>query len=82
MSSGVGSGGPGCIRWYFEVCRWKAVVSHIPQFPVKVSGFREPYAPFLKERRIRCVVQCNLQEIRGISRKTSEIWGTPIFVAG
>jgi hypothetical protein len=53
-----------------------------PRFPVKVSGFREPYAPFLKERRTRCLVQCHVQEIRGISRKTSEIWGTPGFVTG
>jgi hypothetical protein len=39
------------------------------------------HAPFLKERRTRCLVQCNVQEIRGISRKTSEMWGTLSFVA-
>jgi hypothetical protein len=53
-----------------------------PRFPVNVSGFREPYAPFLKERRTRCLVQCIVQEIRGISQKTSEIWGTQDFLAG
>src|SRR6202041_2589911 len=53
-----------------------------PRFPVKASGFRETHAPFLKERRTRCLVQCNVQEIRGISQKTSEIWGTRGFVVG
>jgi len=53
-----------------------------PRFPVKVGGFRELYAPFLKERRTRGLVQRNFQEIRGISRKTSEILGTLGFVAG
>ena len=85
-----------------------------PRFPVKLSGFRAPHAPFLKERRKRGPVQCSVQEIRGISlvfremwdtanlevrchrssefpgraaashisRKTSEMWGTQLFVVG
>ena len=47
---------------------------------MKISGFHEPYAPFLTERRTRCLVQFYVQEIRGISQKTSEMWGTLSFV--
>jgi hypothetical protein len=47
-----------------------------PRFPVKLSGFRAPYAPFLNERRTRGPVQCSVQEIRGISLVFREIWDT------
>jgi hypothetical protein len=47
-----------------------------PRFPVKVGGSREPYAPFLKERRIRCLVQCSVQEIRA-SREERARYGVP-----
>jgi hypothetical protein len=50
-----------------------------PRFPVKVTGFRELYAPFLKERRTRCLVQCRVQEIRGISLVFREMWDTTAF---
>jgi hypothetical protein len=35
-----------------------------------------------EERHTRYIVQSNEQEIRGISRKTSEIWGTLDSVTG
>jgi hypothetical protein len=47
-----------------------------PRFPEKFSGFREPHAPFLKERRTRYLAQCCVQEIRGISLVFREMWDT------
>jgi hypothetical protein len=47
-----------------------------PRFPVKLTGFRAPYAPFLKERRTRGRVQRRVQEIRGISLVFREMWDT------
>jgi hypothetical protein len=47
-----------------------------PRFPEKFSGSREPHAPFLNERRTRCLVQCRVQEIRGISLVFREMWDT------
>ena len=47
-----------------------------PRFPVKLLGFRAPYAPFLKERRTRGRVQRSVQEIRGISLVFREMWDT------
>jgi hypothetical protein len=45
-----------------------------PRFPVGCRGFREPHAPFLKERRTRGFVQGCVQEIRGISLVFREMW--------
>jgi hypothetical protein len=50
-----------------------------PRFPEKTSGFREPHAPFLKERRTRSPVQGRVQEIRGISLVLREMWDTTAF---
>jgi hypothetical protein len=47
-----------------------------PRFPVRLSGFAELHAPFLKERRTRGLVRCNVQEIRGISLVFCEMWDT------
>jgi hypothetical protein len=41
---------------------------------VRLSGFRELHAPFLKERRTRGHVQGSVQEIRGISLVFREMW--------
>jgi hypothetical protein len=49
-------------------------VPHIPDFLRSLVGSREPHAPFLKERRTRCLVRCRVQEIRGISVVFREIW--------
>jgi len=47
-----------------------------PRFPVRLSGFDELYAPFLKERRTRGLVRCSVHEIRGISLVFREMWDT------
>jgi hypothetical protein len=57
----------------------KAWGAPYPRFPVRFSGFRKPHAPFLKERRTRCLVQCHVQEIRGISLVFREMWDTTAF---
>jgi hypothetical protein len=46
---------------------------------VKLIGFRELHAPFLKERRTRCHVQGRVQEIRGISLVFREMWDTTVL---
>jgi hypothetical protein len=47
-----------------------------PRFPVEFRGFPELYAPFLKERRTRGPFQSCVQEIRGISLVSREMWDT------
>jgi hypothetical protein len=41
---------------------------------VKLNGFLALHAPFLKERRIRGLIQGCVQEIRGISLVFREMW--------
>jgi hypothetical protein len=43
---------------------------------VRLRGFDELHAPFLKERRTRGLVRCSEQEIRGISLVFREMWDT------
>ena len=47
---------------------------HIPEFPVQLGGFRDLHAPFLNERRTSGRVRGILQEIRGISPSSGEMW--------
>jgi hypothetical protein len=47
-----------------------------PRFPVKLRGFRDHHAPFLKERRTRGPVHGSVQENRGISLVFREMWDT------
>jgi hypothetical protein len=44
------------------------------RFPVELGGSPELYAPFLKERRTRSLVDGCVQEIRGISLVFREMW--------
>jgi hypothetical protein len=60
----------------------EGVVSHIPDFLRRSVASRNFTRLSLKERRTRRPVQTCVQEIRGISRKTSERWGTRRRVAG
>jgi hypothetical protein len=64
-------------RWFPEPpTRHKPPGAPHPRFPVRLSGFDELYAPFLKERRTRGLVRWGVQEIRGISLVFREMWDT------
>jgi hypothetical protein len=56
------------------------VVFHIPDFLWGSECSTNLMRLSFKERRTSCLVECNEQEIRGISQKTSEMWGNLKFV--
>ncbi len=47
-----------------------------PRFRLKLSGFDDFHASFLKEKRTRGCVQCRVREIWGISLVFREMWDT------